>query len=46
VPVEGVGVERDAEVATVRLFWPEGLTTNQKTAALTALAVNGVIARA
>lgn len=45
VPVEGVGIERDAEVAKVRLFWPTGFTELQQTAALTTLAAKGVLAR-
>lgn len=44
--LEGVGIERDAEVAQVRLFWPAGITAPQQTAAITALAAKGILARA
>lgn len=43
--VEGVGIERDAEVAQVRLIWDPAVTEPQKVAALAALAGKGVIAR-
>lgn len=45
-PVEGVGIERDAEVAQVRLAWAAGITDPQKAAALATLAGKGVLARA
>lgn len=40
-----VGIERDAEVASVRLVWPAGLTTQQQAAATTQLASLGIIVR-
>ena len=43
--VEGVGIERDAEVAQVRLIWDPAVTEPQKVAALATLAGKGVIAR-
>lgn len=44
--VEAVSFERDCEVNAADLVWPAGITENQKTAALAALAAKGVIARA
>lgn len=42
---EAVSFERDGEVNAADLVWPAGITENQKTAALAALAAKGVIAR-
>ena len=42
---EGVGIERDAEVASVRLIWDAAVTEPQKVAALAVLAAKGVVAR-
>ena len=44
--VDGVGIERDAEVASVRLIWDAAVTEPQKVAAVAVLAAKGVIARA
>lgn len=43
--IEAVSFERDGEVNAADLVWPAGVTENQKTAALAALAAKGVIAR-
>lgn len=43
--VDGVGIERDAEVASVRLVWDPAVTEPQKVAALASLAGKGVLAR-
>lgn len=45
-PVEGVGIERDAEIAKVRLFWPAAIDAPKQAAALTQLAALGILARA
>lgn len=44
-PVVAVGIERDAEVAKVRLVWPSALTPTQQATALTQLAVLGIYSR-
>lgn len=41
----GVAHLRDCEVNAAELVWPDGITTNQKTAALAQLAELGIIAR-
>lgn len=43
--VDGVSFERDGEVTLDKLVWPAGITENQKTAAIAALAAKGVLAR-